>query len=259
MNAGFKRAATALARLYPLGVSLLWRAPLVLALVVVPEFLQHIAEIQLGMFDSRERAIAVSDHPTRWAFGFAKIAGLVLTLLAAARFWWTLRHGGRWWDVRTLAWRRLALGFLLFGLLPAAPVLFQAQFGKAATDAIGLVITLILLPMLFLLLAGLFGDRTTPAAAMWRRGWPWLLLTALLAVLAFVPAQWLHGMNHEWAFGADPPVVWALMIFDSVLVGLLAGLTGTAFYLGYEAFREAEQASAFAPHQHPLGVGAAAP
>ncbi len=238
MKAGFQRAGQALARLYPMGISLLWKAPLVLALVVVPEFLQHVAEIRLGMFDSKAQAIAVANDPVRWAFGYAKVAGLVLTFLAAARFWAAREKGVTWYRLSDIAWGRFALGFLLFGLIPAAPALFVAQIGKSATDATGLILTILLLPALFLMLAGLFGDRSTPGRAMWTRSWPWALLTAVLMVLAFMPAQWLHGMNHKWAFGADPAVVWALMNFDSLLVGLLAGLTGTALYLGYAAFRD---------------------
>lgn len=253
MKAGFQRAGLALARLYPMGISLLWKAPLVLALVVVPEFLQHVAEIRLGMFDSKAQAIAVANDPIRWAFGYAKIAGLVLTFLAAARFWWAREHGGRWWDLRTIAWGRFALGFLLFGLLPVVPGLFVAQLGKTTADAAGLVLTIALLPALFLLLAGLFGDVTTSVRAMWRRSWPWAVLTALLLVLAFMPAQWLHGMNHKWAFGAHSAIVWALMIFDSLLVGLLAGLTGTAFYLGYAAFRDSVSQN---PNPDPLPTAA---
>ena len=68
-----------------------------------------------------------------------------------------------------------------------------------------------MLPMLFLVLAGLFGDSATPVAAMWRRAWPWVVLTAALVVFAFAPAQWLHGMNHQWAIGAGPVMLWALM------------------------------------------------
>lgn len=238
MKSGFKRAGRALALLYPMGISLLWKAPLVLALVVVPEFLQHVAEIQLGMFDSRAQAVAVADHPTRWAFGYAKVAGLVLTFLAAARFWAARERRTRWYRLSDIAWSRFALGFLLFGLLPAAPALFETQIGKANTDIAGIVVTILLLPALFLLLAGLFGDRTTQVRAMWVRSWPWAFLTALLLVLAFLPAQWLHGLNHKWAFGAHPVIIWSLMIFDSILVGLLAGLTGTAFFLGYATFRD---------------------
>lgn len=238
MKAGFQRAGLELDRLYPMGISLLWKAPLVLALVVVPEFLQHVAEIRLGMFDSKAQAIAVANDPTRWAFGYVKVAGLVLTFLAAARFWAARERGMAWYRLSDIAWGRLALGLLLFGLIPAAPALFVAQIGKSATDIVGLVLTILLLPALFLMLAGLIGDRTTSGRAMWTRSWPWALLTAVLLVLAFMPAQWLHGMNHKWALGADPALVWLLMIFDSLLVGLLAGLTGTALYLGYAAFRD---------------------
>jgi ABC-type antimicrobial peptide transport system permease subunit len=51
-------------------------------------------------------------------------------------------------------------------------------------------------------------------------------------------------MNHDWALGASPIVVWGLMIFDSLLVGLMAGLTGTALYLGYAGFARSAEESA---------------
>ena len=262
MKAELKRAGLALARLYPMGFSLLWKAPLVLALVVIPEFVQHVVEIQLGMFGDKAQRIAAGASPTRMAFGYAKVAGLVLTFLAAARFWAARERGVPWYRLSDIAWGRFALGFLLFGLLPVLPVLFVAQIGKSNADIIGIVITIVLLPAMFLLLAGLFGNRTTSVRAMWLRSWPWAVLTALLLVLAFMPAQWLHGKNHEWAFGAQPAIVWALMIFDSILVGLLGGLTGTAFYLGYAAFRDQVTssepmtgASPF-PNPDPLAKGA---
>lgn len=241
MKAGLKRAGQALVQLYPMGLSLLWKAPLVLAPVVVPEFIQHVAEIRLGMFDSRQAFAALARDPTRMAFGAVKIAGLVLTFLAAARFWWAREQGGHWANPRNIAWPRLLLGLLLFMGVPALPELVKGELAPWLYQALVWGLTLAMLPMLFLLFAGLFGDRTIPAAAMWRRGWPWLLLTILLAALAFAPAQWLHGMNHRWALGADPALLWALMVFDSLLVGLLAGLTGTAFYLGYQAFAEGER------------------
>ena len=224
--------------LYRCGISMLWVAPAVLALVVVPEFLQHVAEINLGMFDNRESARAAAEHPLRWAFGYAKIAGLVLTFLAAARFWWTREHGGRWWDLRTIAWGRFVLGLLLFGGLPLLAELLEPLVGTTAKDVATWIITVATLPFALLMLAGLFGDRQPSLRQMWTRGWPALLILCVLLPLAFAPAQILHGYNHRWAFGADPIIVWALMIFDSLLVGLLAGLTGTAFYLGYAAFRD---------------------
>ncbi len=237
MKAGFQRAGRALARLYPMGISLFWKAPLVVALVVVPEFLQHVAEIHLGMFGTREQTIAAAGSPTRMAFGYTKVAGLILAILAAARVWGARDKGVAWYRLSDIVWGRFALGFLLFILLPIVPGLFVAHIGKSTASITGIVLTILLLPAMFLMLAGLFGDRATTTRAMWRQSWPWALLSLLLLLLAFAPAQWLHGMNHKWAMGADPALVWALMIFDSLLVGLLAGLTGTALYLGYAAFR----------------------
>jgi hypothetical protein len=235
------RSGRALLQLYPRGFKLFWLAPAVLALVAVPEFLQHIAEIRLGMFDSREAFRAHSYDPQRMMFGYAKGAGFVLAIFAAARFWWAREHGERLWDLRVIAWKRLALGFFLFMIIPSIPSLFNDQLGQGRALMIGSAISLVLLPTLFLMLAGLFGDRHTSAESMWRRSWPWGALMALLLVLAFVPPQYLHQMNHEWALGASAAVVWALMIFDSLLVGLLAGLAGTAFYLGYSAFSAAQR------------------
>ena len=222
--------------LYPRGISMLWLAPAVLALVVVPEFLQHVAEINLGMFDSRDSARAVGGDPLRWAFGYAKIAGLVLTFLAAARFWWVRGRDERWWDVRTIAWGRFLLGLLLFGGLPLLGELIEPLAGTTAKDVATWLLTFAALPFALLMLAGLFGDRQPTLRQMFIRGWPALLILCVLLPLAFAPAQILHGYNHRWAFGAEPVLVWTLMIFDSLVVGLLAGLTGTALYLGYAAF-----------------------
>lgn len=219
-----------------LGVSLFWIGPAVVALVVVPEFAQHVAEIQLGMFDSREAAIAVSQDGTRWAFGYVKIAGLALTFLASARFWWCRKHGGRWYDVRSLAWGRLLLGLILFFAIGSAPELVSPLAGTQAPLALVVIASLLSLPFLFVAIAGLFGDREAPMKALIVKSWPWLLLLALLLPLGFAPLAWLHNMNHHWAMGAHQAIVWGLMIFDSLLVGLMASSVGAALFVAYDGF-----------------------
>ena len=42
-------------------------APIIPALIGLPEFAQHVVEIQIGMFDSREAGQALANDPTRWA------------------------------------------------------------------------------------------------------------------------------------------------------------------------------------------------
>jgi hypothetical protein len=242
---GLKRAGRALARLYPMGLGLFWKAPLVLALVVVPEFIQHVVEVRLGMFDSLDAFRARQWDSTRMTVGAVKVAGLILAFFAAARGAWTIEHGGRWWDLRGLAWGRLALGAFIFFGIGSLPELLKGRIDDGLQQWLGGAWAILMLPGLFMLLAGLFGDRATPISAMWRKGWPWLLMTALLVVLGFAPAAWVHQMNHDWALGASPAVLWGLMIFDSLLVGLLAGLTGTALYLGHDAFVRGERERGF--------------
>ena len=238
MERRFRHAGQALTQLYPMGLSLLWKAPLVLALAMVPEFIQHVVEIRIGLFDSSEAFRTRQFDQTRMAAGYVKVAGFVLAVLASARFWAARERRQPWYRLAGIGWRRFAIGFVLFMLLPAIPALFQSRIGKSNADAAGIIASILLLPGLFLMLAGLFGDRTTSSRDMWRRSWPWAVLMALLLVLGFVPAQWLHGKNHDWALGGHPVLVWALMIIDSLVVGLLAGLTGTALYLGYATFRD---------------------
>ena len=52
------------------------------------------------------------------------------------------------------------------------------------------------------------------------------------AAMVWIPLQYLHGKNHDWAFGSPDALVWLLMIFDSIVVGLIATLAGTAIHHG---------------------------
>ena len=227
---------SAVAQYLTLSVSLFWVGPIVVALVVVPEFAQHVAEIHLGMFDSVAAQKLAGNDPLRWAFGYAKIAGLVLTFIASARFWWCRAHGGRWYDIRRLAWVRLVIGFVLFMAIGSIGELFALIADRKAPVAVSIVFSLLSLPFLFVMLAGLFGDRATPMKALIAKSWPWLLLLALLLPLLFAPLSWLHGMNHKWALGAPDAMVWALMIFDSLVVGLMASSIGAALFVAYDRF-----------------------
>jgi hypothetical protein len=214
-------------------------APWVLALVILPEFAQHVVEISLGMFDSPEAAHALAYDPARWAFGYAKVAGLLLCFLASARFWWTREHGGRWFDLRQIAWAKLLVGLLLFGVIGVLAEPFAGVLPALQLNVARVVFALLSLPFLFLMLAGIFGDRhdAINTATVARRAWRYIPLLLFLLLAAYGPAFYVHSLNHQWAIGAPLPLVWGLMIFDALTVGLLAGLTGTAMYLGYRRFR----------------------
>ncbi|MEG3179145.1 hypothetical protein [Sphingomonas sp. LT1P40] len=205
------------------------------ALVIVPEFAQHVAEIQNGMFDSRAGAQAFANTPLRWGFGYVKLVGLVLAFLACARFWWTREHGGRWWWPGEIAWGRLFGAAAIIALVSLSTWPLRGHVQDNWLDIADLILSLLTLPLVFYMLSGLFGDRSIPLSVMLKRSWPWVVLLALLMIFAFAPPQFVHGLLHKWAIGQSRPVIWVLMIVDSVVVGLLASLVGAALYTAYDA------------------------
>lgn len=213
-----------------------WLAPVIPLIAVLPEFAQHVAEVRLGMFDSIEQARAIANDPTRWAFGYAKIAGLVLAILAAIRFWAARRQATSWWSLKGIAWRVLALGIganvaisVLGSLLEGA----VAGLTNTAAFAITSLFTLATLPLIILVVAGFAGDREASLRSVYITGWPATLRILALSALVIAPLMWVHTLNHQWAMGAPPVLLWALMIFDSLIVGLLAVGWGTAIEHGY--------------------------
>lgn len=231
MKAFFANVAGGLRTTFAGGISLFWLAPIIPLIAILPEFVQHVAEIRLGMFESREAFSALANTDTRWAFGYAKIAGLTLAIFAAARYW-----GGsnqRWWDLRKIAWKPflIAVGLqIVAGLVVTGveQVLPQDQ-GEIAS----LVVSVLTLPLTVYLIGPLLNDPTMTLKRAYTSGWIKALAIGAFVFLAFWPAQQLHQLNHEWALGAPSWQVWALMIWDSLLVGLMACLMGSALAAGY--------------------------
>ena len=213
------------------GLSLFWFAPLIPLIAIVPEMAQHVAEIQLGMFDSKEAFAAQADSGERWFYAYFKIAGLFLAILAAARF--IGGAGQRWWDLRTVAWRP----FLFALLLNVAATLGGLAITNAFAGEVPLVLNysyqIATLPLLIYLVGPLWGDRSMTLRRAYTEGWLAVILAGGLSLLAWVPAQWLHQANHTWAMGQNDMVVWALMIWDSLLVGMMAVWMGAALAVGY--------------------------
>lgn len=205
----------------------LWRIAIwVPLLVVVPEFIQHAAEINLGMFDSREAARALSSDPQRMLFGAVKVAGLFAAILAAVAVW-ARRAGSR------PIWRAVAIA-LVWNL--AATALFyvlERVIPANVWTVLNPVLMVATLPLLVLLVGALLGDAAMSMGAAYRRGWLIMLRMALLLPLGWLPLSWLHGRNHLWAMGQDSWIVWALMTFDALAVGVMACWAGTAIHHGY--------------------------
>lgn len=202
----------------------------------MPELAQHIVEIQIGMFESREAGIALSSDPTRWAFGYAKLAGYLIAILLTVRFWAAHKAGEAWWSPKGVAWRVLGLAILANIAVTAAITGLEyvlADARETIKQTATAIISIATLPVLVWLIAGLVGDKQANLSQMYRTGWLAGLRIVVYSAMVLLPLMWLHGENHDWAFGASTPMVWGLMIFDSLVIGVLALAWGTALHHGY--------------------------
>ena len=213
------------------GLSLFWLAPVIPMIAIAPEFAQHVAEIDLGMFASKEAFNAQANSDQRWAFAYFKIAGLLIAMLAAARFVGGARK--RWWDPRTIAWKQ----FLIALVLNIGATVMGAQisifYDESPPALLFYGYQLATLPLMIYLVGPLFGDRTMTLRRAYTTGWVAVILAALYSLITWGPAQLLHQYNHTWAMGQSDAVVWALMVFDSLLVGAMACWMGAALAAGY--------------------------
>lgn len=215
------------------GLALFRLAPLIPLIAIVPEFLQHVAEIRLGMFASKAAFAALAMDPMRWSWGYLKVAGLVLSLLAAARFWGAREQGERWWDLRKLPWGMVLAAIALNVIATLPLLLLDGRIDARALQALNIVVTIATLPLLVYLIAALLGDRAMTLARAYRSGWWAALRIVVLVAVCFVPLQLLHGLDHQLAFGQPPALVWLLMAWDALVVGVIAALMGTALHHGY--------------------------
>ena len=221
------------------GPRLWWLAPLIPLLAFLPEFAQHIAEIKLGMFASPEAFKALQNDPTRWAFGYAKIAGLFLTIFAAARYWsLPPETRKRWWDLRTIAWRQLLLGIALIGAVTTVLYLLKPAISVIAFKTLDIATQIATLPVLVFMLGALFGDSKVRLRQCYRTGWVQGLAMGIYFLLAMLPAQYVHRLDHTLATGAPTSMTWALMLWDAVLVSLMACWAGTGLAAGYALGRQ---------------------
>ena len=210
-------------------------APAIVAIAVLPELAQHAAEVHLGMFDSKEAFRAAGEDPLRWAFAYPKVAGFVIAILMTARFW-ALGSVRKALLVAPYTLLRLAVAI---ALTLAAELPFKWLGEETSSPVVDGILAaasvLVQAGLLVYLVGALLDDRSNGLRRAFTDRWPTALLMTVLAALALLPTQALHSANHSAAFGQPGSVVWALMIFDSLWVGLMAALIGSAFFVGYRA------------------------
>lgn len=212
---------------------LIWKlAPFIPLIAILPEFIQHCAEISLGMFGSREAFRALAMDTTRMVFGGFKIAGVLVSMLMAARFWTNRAAGARWWSLSGIGWKQVLIGFAV-QIVFSVPALPDYRLGPVAQMAVSSLLTIASLPGMVLMIGGIVGDRQATLGGAFQSGWGKALRIAIYFAPLWVVLQMLHRWDHTAALGRSTAVVWALMTWDSLVVGLMATMAGTALHHGY--------------------------
>ncbi len=189
------------AELFRLAVQLPLAAPPVFALVAVPEFVQHVVEIHLGMFAVGDTIAPGRETDIRTIFGMIKVAGLCLGIALSLRFW---ASGGK---LRAALLpsraqiRQLALVFAVF-LVTGLPDLFLQARARQIFDIISAFVALF---GLLWFVAALAGVEMTLVRSV-RRTIPNLPRMLILLPAGWMPLASLHYQLHlvarykaEWA------------------------------------------------------------
>lgn len=228
---------------YGVGFRFALAFPLIFLIPPVVEFVQHIIEWRIGMFEGLGQAEALATHPARTGFGYVKFAALLIVGLWLSRF---IHSGG---DRRATA--AVAPGTIT-AFIPVIIVFLALDFGQGAlkpwtgADALGQAgaaiagIGLFLLgSILQVLLAGwrvgvALGDRRMRFLASIRKSLPVLFPGMALYFVVFLPLLVLHElMNLGMILSGEGPAMWALFVADSLFVGLIAAALWNVFHAIY--------------------------
>lgn len=235
--------AGAVAEIYGRVLPFARAAPFVIAIPFVAELAQHAAEVSAGMY-APAGEVTGAEEGVRLAFGAFKILAIFLTILFALRYW---AGGG---DRRRAARPTLALirgialvllvqvgGEVLILAATAAVARIgglEAPEAQAALFAVGMLAWLVVATYLIPWFVGLLTEdsritlRRSVAAV---RGRLWRLFGLLVA--GYLPALALHYALGMAAMGLAEPLVWALMLLDSLVVAFLAVVLASAYFTLY--------------------------
>ena len=214
---------------YTGGFSFALACPLLFAVPVALELVQHVMEVHQGMYDSIAAAKAADADPVRLGFGLLKVAALTLSA---------------YWIARFLAWReptrvsscdatafRLFAGVLAFQVGLSAMELFALPRTGALllAETVGGIVLNVVLAAWFVA-APLGNPRIGPWRSI-RLMAPRLPWSAGLPLAATLPLVVPHYVLAALALIGPRQLLWAALIADSALVGLLGAVMAASGFL----------------------------
>lgn len=203
--------------------------PLAAAIPLVAEFVQHVVEMRIGMYDGIEAAQAVEGHADRLLFGFIKTVALGLPAYFFVR--WLASEGNRSFAARL---ERPALA--LFALVVALQALFawlSLYVWTSGAIAVGLfVFSLIFMPLIArFVIAAPLGLFVSPLQSM-RMMAPHAFFAILFPLAAMLPLMAVHyALGLGAIFVTGDALKWAMLALDSFVTAWLALVLIAAQYV----------------------------
>lgn len=194
--------------------------PLIALIPIVAELVQHIVEMQAGMYSGPEGAVAAEADPARMAFGFVKTLALTLVGYWAVRFYASRDPA----YARRLDGRAVALFAVVFALQALLSALGLFVFSGVLAAGF-FVFSLIFGPLLArFVVAAPLGVWISPLASIRQmaRQLPWAVAFNIVAVLPLMIVHYALGIGAIFVPGEA--IKWAMLIADSLVVGWLAAV-----------------------------------
>lgn len=228
---------------YGFGFRFMAAFPLIFLIPPLVEFIQHVIEWRIGMFDSLQQADALANHPARLGFGYVKSAALLIVGLWICRF---IHSGGDRRITRDISAGSVAAFIpviivslaLDYGQRALGPWTGVEALGQIGAFAAGLGL-FVLGSILIILLAGwrvgvpLRDRRMHLFASLWR-GLTVLPKGLTIYYVVFLPLLVVHtALNVGMAFAGPGAVLWVLIAVDSLFVGYIATALWSVFHVIY--------------------------
>lgn len=203
--------------------------PLLFALPLITEFLQHVVEYRVGMFDNIAAMEATGAHPARMAFGELKVLSLLVIT------YWVIRQLGNMDGarLRVLGERSsllLFLGVMVWSMLSGLPQLYGGMvLGPYLPEkaliwlGVGYFLTFTALDLYLAVwkVGAALGNRALGIRASFRimHGNFWWSLGFFVAM--FLPLMIVHYALNGLAVGKATGLLWAMLTVDAAVVGYL--------------------------------------
>lgn len=234
------------------GVRAAMGLPLLFAVLIGWEFAQHVIEVRIGFFDSREAAKAVANDPSRMVLGWIKMISVYLGGFVVIRHL-AAKNGDASLAAVSVALRRytpyivysLGLFALLFyarSFIPEADVMTFRTVVSLTQIAIEPLI------MLWIVSAATDGVVRGPLRSARVTGWLYFWALALFFV-GRLPVNAAHQLLNRYAMGQPDIMLWPMLVIDAVVVGLIISVI-PALYVRIARFiweRQVQGTAASAP------------